>query len=88
LRLKRRGDRADKEVKKEEVRMKSLVKGYFWDRNVWYKGEKLPPQKVNIIMIGTTALFDLDDLEEEKKIEVLGEDENWYTIKKKDINFY
>lgn len=48
-------------------------------------GKELPPQKTPIILIGDTVAFDLSKIEDDDSVQVLTADENWYTIKKRDI---
>ena len=63
------------------------IVGYFMESGIWYKGKEQSPQKTPLIMIGDKPLFNLDNYSDEDDIPVLSVEENWYTIKKKELIF-
>lgn len=63
------------------------IKGYFMETGIYFQGKEQPPRKTPIIQIGHIPGFTLEDYKDDDDIHVLSYDENWYTIKKKDIIF-
>lgn len=63
----------------------SKILGYFTEDEIYYHGKKQPPRNTKILNIGCNPMFSIEDYAEDEDIQVLSEDENWYTIKKKDI---
>lgn len=59
------------------------VIGYFIETDIWFQGVKQPPRKTPIILIENN--IPLEQYSDEDEIQVLSIEENWYTIKKRDL---
>lgn len=64
-----------------------MAKAYFMQKNIYSEGQELPPRKTDILMIGSTLSFNLDDYDDDDNIDVMDEDGDWFVVKKKDIVF-
>ena len=62
-----------------------MIKGYFMQKKIFANGEELPPRKTNIVMIGETLDFNLDNYDDDDDINVMDEDGDWFVIKKNEI---
>lgn len=62
------------------------IVAWFMEQEIWFRGVLQPPTRNNIILIGDTPNFDLSEHDDEEFIHVLSEDNNWYTIQKKEIH--
>ncbi len=63
------------------------IVGYFMEKGIWYQGKEQSPRKTPVIIIGDNPSFTLDDYQADDDIDVLSEEGNWYTIKKKELIF-
>lgn len=57
------------------------IVGYFMESGIYFQGKEQPPRKTEIILIEGN----IEDYSDNDDVSVLSIEENWYTIKKKNI---
>lgn len=59
------------------------ILGWWLEQEVWYRGILQPPKRNNIISFGG---IDIEDVDDDGFVNVLSEDNNWYTLQRKEIH--